>query len=72
MHSYSTLPTPLLTVRRISQLTSRPVSLIRRILDEHPGIQPRAIADRQPIYDRTALASITSILDQLDAAGGAK
>lgn len=54
----------LLTIRRIADLTDQPTSTIQRIVDETPGIRPRAVADGIDVYDRDALLSILSILDQ--------
>jgi len=63
-------PLPLLTIRRISAVTGQPVSAIRQLLDEHPEIQPLAVADQQPVYDRDALVRLLAIIDQSAAAGG--
>ena len=63
-----TLPLPLLTLRRISRLSGRPLSAIRRILDEHPEIQPAAVADGRDVYDRGAYLRLLSLVDQADAA----
>lgn len=57
----------LLTVRRISQLSNRPVSIIEQLLDEHPDIKPTAVADHRPVFDRTAYLRIIAALDQADA-----
>ena len=66
-------PFPLLTVRRISRLTGQPVSIIRRLLDEHPEIRPSATADEHEVFDRDAFLRILSIGDQDSARrGGAK
>ena len=60
----------LLTVRRIAELTERPVSEIHHVLDEHPDIRPTAIADYRPVYDRDAFLKLLSIIDQQDAKRG--
>ena len=61
-------PFRLLTVLRIAELTRRPVSQIEGLLGEHPGIQPTAIADYRPVYDRESFLRLLSIIDQCDAA----
>jgi len=63
----ATTPFPLLTVRRIAELTHRPVSEVEAILDEHPEIRPTAIADYRPVYDRDAFLRLLSLIDQTDA-----
>jgi len=63
-------PLPLLTIRRISAVTGQPVSAIRQLLDEHPEIQPLAVADQQPVYDRDALVRLLDLIGQPVAAGG--
>ena len=60
-------PFALLTIKRISELTERPVSKIRDLLEEHPEILPTATADHFPVFDRDAFLSLLSILDQGDA-----
>ena len=64
----TTYPFRLLTVRRIAELTARPVSVIEGLLDDHPNIQPTAIADYRRVYDREAFLRLLSIIDQCDAA----
>ena len=61
-------PIPLITVRRISQVTGLPVSEVRRILDEHPDIRPAAVADFRPVYDRDALRRFCEIIASLEVA----
>ena len=56
------LPVLLLTIRRISQVTRRPVSEIRRVLDEHPEILPAAVADLRPVFDLDAFRAIREAL----------
>lgn len=65
-------PFTLLTVRRISELTGRPVSEVERLLDEHPNIRPTAVADYRPVYDREAFLRLLSIIDQRDATEGGR
>lgn len=61
-----TQPIPLLTVRRLAQLTGLPVSAVRRVLDENPGIQPRAVADFRPVYDNQALELFRNTIASAD------
>ncbi len=60
-------PFPLLTLKRISELTGRPVSAVETLLAEHPEIQPLATADHRPVYDREAFLRLLSLIDQADA-----
>ena len=55
---------PLLTVRRISRLTGRPVSAIRGVLDEHPEIQPTAVADEREVFDRDTFLRLAALLQE--------
>ncbi|WP_437188298.1 hypothetical protein SH668x_001736 [Planctomicrobium sp. SH668] len=61
-------PYALLTLKRISELTMRPVSVIEALLSEHPEIQPTAIADFRPIFNRDGFLRIVFLLDQQDGA----
>lgn len=67
-----THPLPLLTVRRISRLSRKPLSMIRRLLDEHPEIQPAAVADGHEVFDRTAYLQLLALIDQADAGEAAR
>ena len=60
-------PFPLLTVKRISELTRRPVSAVESLLAEHPEIQPTALADYRPVYDREAFLRLLSLIEQAEA-----
>ena len=62
-----TTPFPLLTVKRISELTGRPVSVIESLLAENPDILPTATADFRPVYDREAFLRLLALLDQSEA-----
>jgi len=62
----ATSPFPLLTIKRISELTGRPVSTVEATLGEHPEIQPTATADFRPVYDRDAFLRLLSLFDQAD------
>ncbi|SFJ26804.1 hypothetical protein [Planctomicrobium piriforme] len=65
-------PLPLLTIRRIAGLTGQPVSRLRHLLDEHPEIQPAAVADGRSVYDRDAFLRVLSLVDQHEAAEAAR
>ena len=43
-------------------MTGRPVSVIRRVLDEHPEIRPKAVADLRPVFDMEAFRSLKTAL----------
>ena len=59
-------PLALLTLRRISEVTGEPVSRMEQVLDEHPEIQPAAVADFRPVYDRNAFLQLLAVIDQAD------
>ena len=56
---------PLLTVRRISRLTGQPEPAIRRLLDEHPEIQPMAVADDLQVFDRDTFLRLSSLIQKM-------
>lgn len=66
-------PLELLTLRRICRLTRTPASVIRRLLVEHPEIQPAAIADGLEVFDRDGFLTLLALLEQREArrCGGA-
>ena len=61
-----TRPFELLTLRRIAEVTRRPVSDIERLLDEHPDIRPTAVADYRPVYDRDAFLKVLALIDKTE------
>lgn len=60
-------PFALLTLRRIAELTGRPVSALQAVIDEHPEIRPTATADYAPVFDRDAFLRLLPLVDQDDA-----
>ncbi len=62
----TTRPFELLTLRRIAEVTRRPVSDIERLLDEHPDIRPTAVADYRPVYDRDAFLKVLALIDKTE------